>query len=602
MPKMEAGFTKPAADGTAQLFIVANMPEGAHTYSITQPDGGPIRTKIKVDTTADVPSIGKFLTATKPKINHMEDAFPGVPLEEQSGKVKWFAPIKLAAGAKPDSVKIEGKVVMQLCDDNGCVMPKDYAFTATYQPDAALEKEPAAPKPATPAAAPTKPGPSPAKSVGPIGYIPRIDPGIVSIKKPSPRGFLSGGGRVAKVEAGFTSPASDGSAQLFITATLPPGVNTYSLTQRTGPVATKIQVDPAADVSLAGKFASVTPPEIVLNNPGFPGVPLEEHLGTVKWVAPIKLASGARAESVKIAGKVVMQLCEEETGCLPPTEYPFEAGFRPDVQAVVSAGSHGGDQTDPEVAAAGAGESAAPPPSVSGGEINWLPFIDAADLRQIVNPEKFNVESVQKEAIKEVSATGMLQAIFWGFLGGLILNVMPCVLPVIGLKIVSFVQQSGQNRGRAFMLNVCYSLGLLAVFLGLAILAILFHFGWGELFGFTWFKIGLAAVVFVMALSFMGVWEMPLPAFLGGGKAGFGCPGRPNGSILQGSADHVPRDALLCAAAGASRGLGNGATGFSDFMCFRLGRSWDGQSVLVDRCVSPTRSVPAKTGRLDGYV
>ncbi len=113
-----------------------------------------------------------------------------------------------------------------------------------------------------------------------------------------------------------------------------------------------------------------------------------------------------------------------------------------------------------------------------------------------------------------------MQVILWGFLGGLILNVMPCVLPVIGLKIVSFVQQSGQDRGRAFMLNVCYSLGLLAVFFGLAILAILFHFGWGELFGFTWFKIALASVVFVMALSFMGVWEVPLPSFLGGGKTG----------------------------------------------------------------------------------
>ena len=144
VPKMEAGFTKPAADGTAQLYIVANMPEGAYTYSITQPDGGPVRTKIKVDTTADVPSIGKFLAATKPKINHMEDAFPGVPLEEQSGKVKWFAPIKLAAVAKPEGIKIEGKVVMQLCDDNGCVMPKDYKFTATYDPDAKPEKEPAA--------------------------------------------------------------------------------------------------------------------------------------------------------------------------------------------------------------------------------------------------------------------------------------------------------------------------------------------------------------------------------------------------------------------------------------------------------------------------
>ena len=50
-------------------------------------------------------------------------------------------------------------------------------------------------------------------------------------------------------------------------------------------------------------------------------------------------------------------------------------------------------------------------------------------------------------------------------------------------------------------------------------MAVLFHLGWGELFGLTWFKITLAAVVFVMSLSFMGIWEVPLPTFVGGGKA-----------------------------------------------------------------------------------
>ena len=139
---MEAGFTKPAADGSAQLFIVATMPEGCDTYSITQPDGGPIRTQIKIESTDKRPKIGKFHTASKPEVKHAEDIFPGVPLEEQHGKVKWFAPIKLAAGTKPEDVKIEGKVNMQLCDENGCAAPKDYAFTATYQPKASPEKEP----------------------------------------------------------------------------------------------------------------------------------------------------------------------------------------------------------------------------------------------------------------------------------------------------------------------------------------------------------------------------------------------------------------------------------------------------------------------------
>ncbi len=115
----------------------------------------------------------------------------------------------------------------------------------------------------------------------------------------------------------------------------------------------------------------------------------------------------------------------------------------------------------------------------------------------------------------------MAGAILLGFLGGLILNIMPCVLPVIGLKILSFVEQSGSNRRKAFVLNVWYSGGLLTVFFILASLAVgPQHLGWGQLFGETWFTIALTAVVFVMGLNFMGLWEVPLPTFLGGGKAG----------------------------------------------------------------------------------
>ena len=69
------------------------------------------------------------------------------------------------------------------------------------------------------------------------------------------------------------------------------------------------------------------------------------------------------------------------------------------------------------------------------------------------------------------------------------------------------------------MLNVWYSLGLLSVFVLLAVLAVTLGFGWGQLFSFKWFNIALAAIVFVMALSFLGVWEIPIPGFAGSGKA-----------------------------------------------------------------------------------
>jgi thiol:disulfide interchange protein len=105
------------------------------------------------------------------------------------------------------------------------------------------------------------------------------------------------------------------------------------------------------------------------------------------------------------------------------------------------------------------------------------------------------------------------------FLGGLILNIMPCVLPVISLKIFSFLQQAGEHRSRVFVLNLWYSAGLLAVFMVLAALAATAGLAWGEQFTLPWFKVLMTAFVFVMALSFLGVWEIPIPGFVGSGKA-----------------------------------------------------------------------------------
>ena len=314
-------------------------------------------------------------------------------------------------------------------------------------------------------------------------------------------------------------------------------------------------------------FAAVTPPEIKID-PNF-GAPLEEHFGTVKWVAPIRLRQAARPEAVKIHGSVHMQLCDAG-GCVFPKDYPFTADLRPDVKPVTvpkASGSAAKPMSDsPSTSPPAAGQPANPPPtgaaahpSTAGGnepppvpaatnpttvapavvistekttkpstaikgEIRWLPFTNASDLKQIVGPD-FNLEKIRanvRESVRQENAgMGVLGVIFAGFVGGLLLNIMPCVLPVIGLKIVSFVEQAGHNRRKAFMLNLWYAAGLLTVFLILASLAVgPQRLGWGELFGRAWFSITLTCVVFVMALSFMGVWEVPLPTFLASGKAG----------------------------------------------------------------------------------
>jgi thiol:disulfide interchange protein len=55
-------------------------------------------------------------------------------------------------------------------------------------------------------------------------------------------------------------------------------------------------------------------------------------------------------------------------------------------------------------------------------------------------------------------------ALLGGFLGGLILNVMPCVLPVISIKIISFVQQAGENPRRVLRLGLAFSAGIMVWF------------------------------------------------------------------------------------------------------------------------------------------
>ena len=74
---------------------------------------------------------------------------------------------------------------------------------------------------------------------------------------------------------------------------------------------------------------------------------------------------------------------------------------------------------------------------------------------------------------KPATATmGLWLALFYGFLGGLILNLMPCVLPVISLKIFGFIKQSGDSRTAILSHGLAFAAGIFAWFLGLAAIII----------------------------------------------------------------------------------------------------------------------------------
>ena len=114
-----------------------------------------------------------------------------------------------------------------------------------------------------------------------------------------------------------------------------------------------------------------------------------------------------------------------------------------------------------------------------------------------------------------VPTKGLLGMLGLAFLGGLLLNVMPCVLPVIALKIFGFMNQAKEAPQRIFRLGLAFAGGVFAFFLALAIGVIALKaaggtLNWGFQFQNPFVLSGLIALVFVFALNMLGVFEITL--------------------------------------------------------------------------------------------
>ena len=111
------------------------------------------------------------------------------------------------------------------------------------------------------------------------------------------------------------------------------------------------------------------------------------------------------------------------------------------------------------------------------------------------------------------------QMLLYAFIGGLILNIMPCVLPVIALKILGFVGESRSDPRHVRKLGLVYGLGVLVSFLALAAVVIGVKAaghkaGWGMQFSSPVFVVCLTTLVTLVALNLFGVFEVTL-----GGRA-----------------------------------------------------------------------------------
>jgi thiol:disulfide interchange protein DsbD len=130
-------------------------------------------------------------------------------------------------------------------------------------------------------------------------------------------------------------------------------------------------------------------------------------------------------------------------------------------------------------------------------------------------------------------STGLLNALLLAFAGGLILNLMPCVLPVLAIKALSLAKLSGVARGRVRREAALYTAGVLAAFGAIGVVTLTLGAlgqaaGWGTQFHSTIFTALIVWLMLLIGLNLSGVFEF------GAGLAGAGQGLASRGSFFTG--------------------------------------------------------------------
>jgi cytochrome c biogenesis protein CcdA len=189
------------------------------------------------------------------------------------------------------------------------------------------------------------------------------------------------------------------------------------------------------------------------------------HEGAVTFTVPFTLKPGPKPGPLEVKGQIDYMICRFEGTCV-----------NTDVPAAFSVTVLEGQVASPAAAGAGPGES-------------------------------------------------FLVMLGFAFLGGWILNIMPCVLPVLTLKLFSLVNQKTITDGQRKAAALAYTGGALACLEILAVVVVVLRsfgklVGWGFQFQEPVFVLVLATLIFVFALSLLGVFQIPALGTGAAAKAG----------------------------------------------------------------------------------
>ncbi|MEE2658776.1 MAG: thioredoxin family protein [Candidatus Latescibacterota bacterium] len=177
----------------------------------------------------------------------------------------------------------------------------------------------------------------------------------------------------------------------------------------------------------------------------------------------------------------------------------------------------------------------------------------------------------QDYALSLGEPTALWIYLLMAIVGGLILNLMPCVLPVISLKVLALMGQADESDVRVRTLGLAFTAGVIATFVGLALLVLSIkaggeQIGWGFQFQSPHFILFLTALVYVLSLSLFGLVEVPIPGF--SNLVQVGPSGGLTGSFLNGVLATVLATPCTAPFLGSALGFAFAASGVTVIVIF----------------------------------
>jgi len=111
------------------------------------------------------------------------------------------------------------------------------------------------------------------------------------------------------------------------------------------------------------------------------------------------------------------------------------------------------------------------------------------------------------------SAAGIAVLAFFAAVGGFVLNLTPCVLPVIPIKVMTITQHAGEKRSKALMLSLWMAAGVIAfwIAIGIPMAFIARKLDPSMIFGFWWLTALIGIIILVMGIGIMGLFQIKLP-------------------------------------------------------------------------------------------